>query len=166
MAYTAGQRLRASTLQALEDKVFDPPRFQGRQIVSQSVTASTFTALTFTAEDLDSHGGHSTSSNTSRYTAQVAGWYLLSGKVAWAASTTGRRASAWAKNGSIINASQINYDVDSATGAEHSAATILVSLAVTDYVELQVFQDTAGALSTDVSNAAVQSYMAVLWVSS
>lgn len=77
-----------------------------------------------------------------------------------------RRAGAWAKNGTIVDGPQISRDVDSATGADHGVATITVALAINDYVELQVFQDTVSALSTDVSNAAVQSYMSVIWRSS
>lgn len=178
MVYTAptlldGNPYPAATWQAALDEVArlsaasaNPPRYQGRQITTQQTISNlTSTPLTFNAEDVDSANGHSTTVTPSRYVAQLAGWYLLSGKAAWVGNVTGSRRNSWLKNGAVIPGSQISMDVDSTAVAEHNAVTMQVQLAVGDYVELQVFQDSGADLLTDVSNAG-QSFMSALWVAS
>lgn len=141
------------------------PIAQMRQTSSQSTTSDNFTAIQFQAEDVDNYNGHDNSTNNTRYTCKVAGWYRLSGKVGWAANATGRRAAQWFKNGSALNASQTAIIATSASDVEHPAVSMLVSLAVDDYVELHGFQESGGALSTTVTTAQVQSIMTVEWVS-
>lgn len=147
------------------DFLEDVPRAQLRQTVGQSIANGTFVPLTFTTEDYDSANGHSTSSNTSRYTATVAGRYELSGCVTWAANATGQRAAQWFKNGTVINASQVGYPASAATERQYPARTMTVFLnGTTDYVELAGYQDSGGALSTSVAFAWVQSIMVVKWI--
>jgi hypothetical protein len=163
-ALPAGHIPTAAELEQITDQVdllSDPPRAQLRQTVAQAIGSGAFTALTFDSEDYDNRNGHSTSSNTSRYTCQVAGWYRLTGKIAFAGNTTGRRASKWQKNGSDISASQVAAIATSASDVEHPAATIEVLLAVNDYVELLAFQESGGSLNTFVGAAAQQPFMSV-----
>jgi hypothetical protein len=140
-----------------------------RQIVAQTLTTSTFTGITFTSADIDSDWiggtGHSNSVNTSRYTANYAGWYQASGGVAYAANATGRRVAAWAVNGARVNGSQAVVQATTAFDIEVPARTEFVFLAVGDYLELQGFQESGGNLLTNVS-ADAQSTMNVIWVSS
>lgn len=162
-----GEYPRGDEIEAFLDQISfltDPPRAQLRQTSAQTVTTGTFTAMNFEAEDADNYGGHSTSTNITRYTCQVAGVYRLTGKIAWAASATGRRASDWRKNGSSINGSQVAYAATSASGVQHLAMTTDVTLAVGDYVELFGFHEVGSNLATDVTNAGVQTYMNVLWI--
>lgn len=157
---------RGSDLEELLDRVqflSDPPRAQLRQTVAQSLTSGAFAAITFGAEDFDNYSGHSTSTNTSRYTAQIAGIYQLAGKAAWAGNATGRRATKWQKNGVDITASQVAIIATSASDVEHPATTMMVSLAVGDYVELHAFQDSGGALNTFVGTEQ-QPVMTVRWI--
>lgn len=141
-----------------------PPTAELRQIVAQSVTTATFTAVTFTAEDVDSANEHSTSANTSRLVATYAGWRQVSGTVGWAANATGRRISAWAVNGSFLNGGQAGNPTTAASDGEFVARTKHVYLNVGDYVELYAYQESGGALLTEVS-ATLQSTAAVRWVS-
>lgn len=141
------------------------PLAELRQTVAQSLTTSTFTGITFDVEDYDLPAGqHDTAVNSSRFTAVYAGWYHCTGGVGYAASATGRRASRWAVNGTGQNGSQ-TIGVATATGVCQVAARGKnIYLAIGDYVELQGFQDTGGALNTDVATSG-QSHMSVFWVS-
>lgn len=162
----AGSRFLAEVIKLVTDAtnlLTAPPRARLRQTSAQSIPNNTYTSLTFNAEDYDSHNAHSTSSNTSRYVAQVAGYYQVSGKVAWAGNTTGRRASAWAVNGTQINGTEVAIAATSAAAIEHPAVTVDVLLAVNDFVELQAFQESGGALNTGVGSGAAQSVMTVRW---
>lgn len=67
MAVFAGQTIKASLLDRLER----PPTAELIQTVGQSVPNGTWGIITFDSEVEDSHGGHSTVTNTSRYTCMV-----------------------------------------------------------------------------------------------
>lgn len=137
-----------------------------RQTVVQALTTSGTTyALTFDTEDVDRDNGHSTSTNTSRYTAQTAGWYFVSATAAFAGNVTGSRLARFAVNGTAINFGQnINY----ATLNSNTCVlplNALMYLNVSDYVEVQVNQTSGASLNTNVT-APYQSFMSVIWVSS
>lgn len=156
-----------STLQALIDFVRNKPAAELRQTVAQSISDSTWTSLTFTTEDLDTDpagtGGHSTSVNTSRYTAVYAGWYLLGGGYSSAVNATGQRGTRWAVNGLVVSASRAFIAATAAVGFELPARMKRVFLNVGDYVELQVWQNSGAPLNTDTSSAEVGSSMSIAW---
>lgn len=134
------------------------PVAQMRQTTTQSLADSTFTDITFTTEDSDALGGHSTVTNPARFTAPIAGIYEFSGGVAIAANATGLRVCQWALNGAALPASdnsQVSVGAGSAT--RMAARTYQVSMAVGDYVTLQGWQGSGGALSTVVAGAAASS---------
>lgn len=143
-----------------------PPIFRGRQTSAQSLTSGTFAAITLDAEDVDSAGGHSTSSNTSRYTAQYAGWYQASGGSGIAFNATGNRALDLRVNGAVINGSQSNIATLTASSSTSQPVlgTDFVFLNVNDYVEMFAFQSSGGALNTAVTTDQ-QSRLNVLWQS-
>jgi hypothetical protein len=146
----------------------NPPRAQLRQTVLQAVANSTFVPITFDVEDLDQDpsgtGGHSTSVNTSRFTAVYAGWYFIGGAIGFAANVTGQRVAAWSVNGSILFAGQSLVQATGALGNKTNGRGMLVYLNVTDYLELQAFQTSGGALNSNVATGE-QSSMAVVWES-
>lgn len=154
---------RDSEWEALLDCVGAPPMAQLRQTSATSIPTADFTPLTFEVEDYDTHDGHSTSTNTTRYTCRVAGIYQLFGKIAWTSNATGQRVVCYSKNATIINGSQVSY---SAVAAERQfpGTLVYVSLAVDDYVEMEGFQDSGGALDTSVANAFLHSIFNVRWV--
>src|SRR5690348_12981216 len=79
-------------VKALNDFLTAPPVFSGYATTAQSIpNANAMTALNFDTEVLDSDGGHSTVTNTSRYTATVPGTYLVFGFVGWANTSGGDR---------------------------------------------------------------------------
>lgn len=148
--------------------LLNPPRAELRQTVAQSIPNGTGTPITFDVEDLDQNIGalaqHDNVTNNSRFTAQYAGWYELGGAVGFAANTTGQRVANWIVNGSSINASQVTDQALSALGNKVAARSKHVFLNVGDYVELTAFQNSGGALNTNVTSNE-QSGAMIRWVS-
>lgn len=141
------------------------PIFQGRQTSAQTLTTGTFTAITFDAEDVDSANGHSTSSNTSRYTAQYAGWYFQSGGMTYAANATGRRINRTLVNGSSVISGSLSGIAGNASLIGYALRGTKIFLNVNDYVETFGFQDSGGNLATFVSNAEYQPTFGMDWMS-
>ncbi|MEH0973974.1 hypothetical protein V6U77_22870 [Micromonospora sp. CPCC 205546] len=155
----------ASDVNDVVSPLVNVPLAQLRQSVSQSLANATWTTITFDAEDLDTAGGHSTSSNTGRYTAQRTGHYQLSGAVSFGPNATGARWCKWMKNGSELASSGANMAPAPGGQTLLTARTIVVRLVVGDYVELQAYQTSGGSISTypDVPYAAPS--MSVRWIS-
>ncbi len=145
-----------------------PPIALLRQTVAQSIPNNVFTVLLFDVEDLDRDGGHSTTADTSRYTAKTAGYYMVSVNVGYSANTTGGRALGLQKTtaaGVTTNVSGIVSTPASGYDA-HLSITRLLYLAVGDYVEAKTHQNSGGALNTRVVDLFSQPAMHILWVSS
>lgn len=142
------------------------PKAHLLQGVAQSFTTATAAALTFDTEVHDNDGGHSTSTNTSRYTAVTPGWYMASGGVGWASNAVGIRLLRWSVNGTTVNGSGTQVYAPATSVVIHlPARTIMVFLTAGDFLELNARQDSGGALLTTVGseNAAT---MTVMWVGS
>lgn len=78
-----------------------------------------------------------------RFTAPVAGRYLVVGNACWANNNSGRRALGFGVNGSVTYGlqKQESNGVDTCTGMT------IIELAAGDYVEMRVFQNSGGALN-------------------
>jgi hypothetical protein len=152
--WTAGSDATSGRLQSLTDNInflLAPPRARLVQTVAQSIPNGAFTSVTFDTEPIDSDAGHSTVTNTSRYTCTVDGLYLVSGNYSCAANATGRRGAALALNGAQVDGS-LTLAVTTATGSPGvPTPTVLIQLVAGNYVELQVYQDSGGALNTSVA---------------
>lgn len=144
--------------------LLNPPNAQLRQTTLQSLANNTFNnSITFTTEDWDTHSGHSTVSNTSRYTVPVGGQgkYELTGGVGFAANATGVRGTIWRKNGNDINGSQVLLpNCGASLNTLVPAKTIQVDLIAADYVELGAYQNSGAGLNTTVSTSD-QSFMGI-----
>jgi hypothetical protein len=90
--------------------------------------------------------------------------YEFSGGMGIAPSVTGQRMLQWSKNGSAIAGGVVRMPA-SANGNAMAARTILVNLAVSDYVELFGHQNTGGTIAT-VTTSELQSTMTVRRISS
>lgn len=143
------------------------PVAQLRRNSAQSVPTGTWTAINFTVEDIDSDpdgiGGHSTSSNTSRYTVRYPGLYQITGGVGWDANTTGRRGIRLAKNGTVIDGSAVLAPANSAGETAYPARPTLVTLDEGDYVEMQAYQASGGSLNLHGTFGDLQPTMVVTW---
>lgn len=140
------------------------PRFRGYQGSAQSLADNTWTSLTLDTEAYDSDNGHSTSTNTSRYTVQVAGTYVITGSASFAANATGNRAGRITVNGTAIPGSFVKT---LAATASHSSAVQCAAQAVCsvgDYIEIQGLQTSGAALNTSAGTDVACS-MGVWWIS-
>lgn len=145
----------------------NPPLAKMRNSAGQSVANSTPTALTWDTEDFDTAGGHSTSSNTSRYTCQTgtAGKYRVHGVAYWTGNATGVRETWLRVNGVDVPGSMARMP-SATTGAMTAEQETIVQLAVGDYVEVFVQQTSGGALATTVGGVTyAQSFFEVQWIS-
>lgn len=126
------------------------PCFHGYQSASQSIASNTWSAISLNVTTMDSYSGHSDTTNNSRYTAQVSGWYMVSGVVAFGANATGFRAAKVNVNGTTLLNAGNGYAQN--TGGTFSCPVTTpnrpVFLNSGDYVELYGFQNSGGALST------------------
>lgn len=119
-------------------------------------TISTWTTLTFDSERFDTNGMHSTVMNTSRLTVPSggAGLYLIGGNALFSGGTTpllGLRI--------LLNGATVISDIENLYVAGDTALAVATfySLAVGDYVELQVYTNTA------LSIAASGNYSPEFW---
>ena len=138
--------------------LLNPPAFWGYQTAAQSLTANIPAAVLLDSEQIDTYGGHSTTSNTSRYTAQVAGYYFAFGSIVWGSgSTSGIRVAQLYKTGSAVNAAYSSFGATSFNASALVAG--IVQLNVNDYLEL--FANQSVAVSTQAS--APQYSSLLLW---
>lgn len=127
----------------------NPVLFKGYATTVQTInTGTTSVPVLLDSEDFDTDGGHSTTTNTSRYTAQTAGVFMCFGSVTFnTVSTSGTRAAEILKNGGQINGG-ISQTAGAAGNGTTSTGFVLVRLAVGDYVELGVWQNGAASMPT------------------
>jgi hypothetical protein len=132
------------------------------------LTAPPVFSATLDTERTDPDGGHSTVTNTSRYTFQVAGWYLALGVAAFAnTSTAGSRAAKLLMNGTTAVPSSEQLTLPTTTTASTVPTFALVQANVNDYIELQIYQNSGGSLNTAVNLTGWDwsTSMTLLWVS-
>ncbi|MDO8335636.1 MAG: tail fiber domain-containing protein, partial [Candidatus Saccharibacteria bacterium] len=123
--------------------------------VAHTIATSTSTALTFNQERYDTSAIHSTSSNTSRFTAPTKGKYLITGSTMWVAnaSVTRRITSIFLNNTTFLARSETTPAAS--TNIAQNVATVY-ELNAGDYVELLVFQNSGGNIDTVASDATTQ----------
>lgn len=145
--------------------LLNPPEAVLYQATAQSMTNGNWTTLTYDGSLSDSYNGHSNSTNPSRYTAQIAGFYMICGVVCTTANANGSRGVRLAKNGAVQTGSA-TFGVTNTTGDQYAISTPawLLQMSVGDYVEVQGFQSSGAPLNTNVGSADVRSAMTVLWV--
>lgn len=144
-----------------------PPRFKAYASTAQSLTTATsYTALALDTEVIDSDGGHSTVTNTSRYTVQVAGIYLCVGQVAFPGNVAGARSIRIGVNGSQATGAGGVYEGPPSLSASNSWAAQAIyfdSLDVGDYVEVEAWQNSGSTISMGGGGAAAS--LSCFWMS-
>lgn len=128
----------------------------------QSLPSSAWAAVTYDQSGVDTYGGHSNTTNPSRYTAQVAGWYSVGGGASTAANATGQRGAAVARNGTRVQGGAAMSQAASALSPTVPTPPTLAYLNVGDYLEIDAYQNSGGALNT-ASSSDLDSSMAVVW---
>ena len=110
---------------------------------SQSVPNATTTTISFDTEHADDGGLADLATNATRLTIPTAGWYVVTGYLAWTNNGTGGRQASLRKNGSDI-AVQFLAPV-SASYFIHMNVSMVVNCATGDYLELAAWQDSGAA---------------------
>lgn len=126
---------------------------------AQSIANNTLTTLAFNQERYDTHAMHDNVTNNSRIVAKAAGKYMVYYVITWAANAVGTRQIFVIVNGGPFPTNTVVQDsrgaVPSAGFATSQAASKVIPLVENDYVEVQVKQDSGGALSTVASTSTV-----------
>lgn len=146
--------------------LLNPPIFSGYQVGAQSIAANSWTSLAVDTTIVDSYGGHSNTTNNSRYTAQVAGWYACSGIISFLSNSTGFRAGRFLVNATVGIATDTYVQPNAYGGSQtiYGVPTRQLYLNAGDYVELQCWHNSGGALSTSTGAAETTSAFDVRWV--
>lgn len=131
-------------------KIAAQPRAKGTRSATLSIPNNTETVVTLPTEEFDNDGIHSTSANTERLTAQTAGFYAVMGWIEWEPSTSGVRFARLRKNGGFV---VTDRRLPASFGYSDLTMSMMVELAVNDYVDMVAFQDSGGALN--IANASL-----------
>ena len=112
----------------------------------QSIANTTVTIVALNVDVFDNNSIHDPSTNNSRLTCKVAGKYLITAGVQFSPNSTGQRRVAIMRNGSQTTA---RTWVDATGGGQPTDISIstLYALSVNDYVEIEVYQDSGGAIN-------------------
>jgi hypothetical protein len=114
-----------------------------------SIPDATYTAITFNSEVFDTDDYHSTASNTSRLTVPVAGYYLITCSLNWASPGTNCTfRTQFVVNGTTTIAGD-GFKDDVAVNLMRAA---VVQLAASDYVEIEVRQNTGSSLNLNAAS--------------
>lgn len=166
--FVAGEIVTAAyfnvNIRDVDNWLLAPAICEVRQATLQTLTTSVWATTLFDAEDVDSTGMHSTVTNTGRLTAVYPGWYWTGGQGAFAANSTGIRATRWSVNGTVLNSTNIHSGAFATFSGETTARNKLVYLNVGDFLLLELFQSSGGNLNTAVT-AGEQSGASVHWES-
>lgn len=136
-----------------------PPIAQYAQTSVQAMASSTVVTMTWPTPVYDSYGGYA-AGNPTRYTPQVAGWYLVVANLGIAPNGTGFRMCHVLKNGSTT-ASETSLSAATAGFNSVMGVTALVNCnGTTDYFEVQGDQSSGAPLNTITG----LTNMTVLWV--
>lgn len=167
--FVVGETGVAAYLNAVRDALtflLNPPMLVAYQGTVQSLPNGAFTAASLDQTLTDTYGSHSNTTNNSRMTAQVAGWYQTDGGISISANGTGNRDGQWAKNGSAITTpgSGLVETPSASFSTTQGMPGLQVFLNTGDYLELWEFQNSGGALNTNTST--FTSYISARWVHS
>jgi hypothetical protein len=153
---TAGQVLKVNSgATALEwGTAAGGSTFSGCRVtnsVAQTTSNATRLALTFDTESFDTDAFHSTSSNTSRMTipAGKAGKYLVTAGTTFATNANGNRETYIFLNGAIYSSV---FQPGTSVGSTSISISDTLNLAVGDYVEIRVEQDSGSSVDVRGNN--------------
>jgi hypothetical protein len=120
-----------------------------------SISNNTNTTVLFDTEEFDTDAYHSTSTNTGRITipAGKAGKYAINSAFFFQEAANGARVLNIYKNGSNYARSQMPPDSVSQIAV---TLNLVMDLAVSDYIEVVVFQNSGGALNIYGGSAPIQ----------
>lgn len=141
----------------------NPPIFKGYASATQSIPNNAITSVTLDIEDVDTYSGHSTSVNNSRYTIQLAGYYMIMVNVSWPGASTGARIIGYRITGSGAFSKRVEVNATAGSTTRLQLCCIGVEqLSVSDYVEAAVYQNSGAAVNITAGFA--RTSLSVVWL--
>ena len=131
----------------------DVPRASVYHSLNQSIPNGTWTTLSFDSEHFDSENIHDPSVDATKLICKTAGTYLIIGFVYFAANDAGVRSARLLRNGNKANEVVINAPFNAYAGVLTSWVT---NLSVNDYIQMQAYQTSGGALTVGSSLSMVK----------
>lgn len=173
--FTAGDNLSGAimnqTVTSLGNFLLGKPICQLTATGSQTAWAAGTAAVLFNAETIDRDNGHSTSTNTSRYTANTPGWYRINGQAYFTGNTTGNSRYVFIrKNGTTTiadSASRLqSTSLPAGSVAVQTSPCLVYMNGTGDYIELMAGHDATASigLAAPLANQG-QTMLAIEWVS-
>jgi hypothetical protein len=110
--------------------------------------------MSFDSELFDTDAFHDTVTNNGRFTIPTgkAGKYLVVARAAFATNATGKRGGRVLKNGTAVAGSPVIVEaVEMASASTIVAFSVIVDVAVGDYITVEAYQDSGGNLDINVS---------------
>lgn len=166
--WTVGETATGAFANSLRDDcnfLLNKPRARVTQVTTATtLTTSVWTVIGMDASVIDTYGGHSNSTNNSRYTAIVAGRYRCVGCVAFAGNITNRRQARLMVTGTPVLGSAVSMNAlgsAALTAAQITEADVFLN--VGDYVEVAGWQDSGGNLNTLIGATDFGSSLSVTW---
>jgi hypothetical protein len=135
-----------------------------RSATNPGWTSNTWAFLGYDTNEKDTESGHSTSTNSHRYTAATAGWYWFGIEVSWNGNVTGGRAiaitlnNATATGNNAFAASSNTADSLRGGGKQFQDCGGMVALNAGDWVSVEAFQDSGVGASLLAANLINASY--------
>ena len=125
------------------------PSFAGAYVTNSTNTTvanNTLTTLAFNTETYDTNTYHDTSTNNSRMTVPSgkAGYYLITANGQWDLNAVGRRELYIHKNGASVGGQEVTA---SASAYPTNSPSLVLSLAVGDYIEIKLYQGSGGNIT-------------------
>lgn len=114
---------------------------------NQSIANATWTTLTFDTEGWDSDTFHDTATNNERLTAPFDGIYLVTFAFQFASNSTGKRGALIELNGSSATDKYLVYENANSSDITSINGCQTMSLSENDYIVLQAYQNSTGALN-------------------
>jgi hypothetical protein len=154
MTVAAGATIDATDITSLQAYTTGKPLVRLVAQTSQSLADNVATAITFGAssEDIDTHGFHDTTTNPSRVTPTVAGYYRAIASAMFEVQTTPVVSQTYVRKNGTTSMAAAGRAVPG-TQAFSLMSTVIVSCnGTTDYVEMIMQQDSAGADNTNASS--------------
>ena len=131
----------------LTHKAATAQAYKSNSAGNQTISNATYAAISFDAEEWDNDGIHSTSTNTTRFIAPVAGKYMVTATIGFASNSVGSRIINFRKNGNTTD--RYGYQAAPALSGIQSqlTATHTFNLSANDYIEVYAWQDSGGNLA-------------------
>ena len=148
---TSATQTKKIVLSQAQIALFNGPAFSAFQLTAQSIPTGAFTKLTVNTEEFDTASAYDNS--TYRFQPAVAGYYQINGSTGLVSLTATTIALSIYKNGSEYKRGA--RVATAAAGIDLSVTSLVYLNGTTDYVELFLFQNSAGAVNTDISGGLV-----------